>query len=99
MAKSICTCGECSLEWASHVRIRRRVDFHFLPRRTAAASAIAAVKLRRPVLIHNERVDDMTMMGGREPIVASYRVAFDKKNGSTNGLDMLFEMDGKCTIF
>jgi xanthine dehydrogenase large subunit len=80
------------------VKVRRvgggfggKINMHF---KTAAASAIAAVKLGVPVAIHNERVDDMMMMGGREPIELTYKVAVDAESGVTTALHMHFAMDG-----
>lgn len=69
----------------------------------ACAAAVAAVKLNRPVAIHSERVDDMSMFGGREPIMATYRAQVTGPagtDGSGTGagtfaaLDMFLAMDG-----
>jgi xanthine dehydrogenase/oxidase len=48
-------------------------DVRHIP--TAAAASVAAVKLGRAVYMHNERVDDMTMMGGREPMEVRHAAA------------------------
>lgn len=41
---------------------------------TAVAAALAAAKHKRPVLMHNERVDDMTATGGRAPMNGEVRL-------------------------
>jgi len=45
----------------------------------AAACSLAALKWKRPVFGSNERVVDMRMTTGREPITADYDVTFDEK--------------------
>ena len=42
----------------------------------------------------NERNDDMTLMGGREPIEARYTIAFDPETGEQKALEMHYAMDG-----
>uniref|UniRef100_A0A7S2RXD9 FAD-binding PCMH-type domain-containing protein n=2 Tax=Rhizochromulina marina TaxID=1034831 RepID=A0A7S2RXD9_9STRA len=60
---------------------------------TALAAAVAAVKLGRPVMMHNERLDDMAMMGGREPMTALYRASFES-DGAVSALSLYFDLDG-----
>jgi xanthine dehydrogenase molybdopterin-binding subunit B len=64
---------------------------------TAAAAAVAARALNKTVLMQNERVDDMTMLGGREGMEFRYNVAFENggnDSGRISALDMLISMDG-----
>jgi len=53
----------------------------------AAAAAVAATKLRAPVLVQNERLDDLVMTGGREEMIAQYEAAFDG-DGNLSALRM-----------
>ncbi|KAM7528391.1 hypothetical protein LguiB_031801 [Lonicera macranthoides] len=53
----------------------------------AAASALAAHKLRRPVRIYVNRKTDMIMAGGRHPMKITYRVGF-KSNGKITALHL-----------
>lgn len=43
----------------------------------AAAAAVCARKLGRPVRVSNDRTTDMVMVGGREPLLVDYDVGFD----------------------
>lgn len=67
-----------------------KLEYH---KQTAAAAAIAATKLRLPVQLHNERVDDMAMMGGREAMDVDYTVTCDS-TGLISDVSMLYEADG-----
>jgi xanthine dehydrogenase molybdopterin-binding subunit B len=42
----------------------------------AGAAAVAAAALRAPVMVCNERVDDLVMTGGREEMIAEYDAAY-----------------------
>jgi xanthine dehydrogenase molybdopterin-binding subunit B len=64
---------------------------------SSAACAVAAWTLGKPVAIHNERVDDMTMLGGREQFVASYTAGLDDA-GNLTALDLFFSVDGGNTL-
>jgi len=62
----------------------------------AAACAVAARKLRQPVIAQNERLDDMRTVGAREPIHFNYDVSFDS-TGKVDTMD--FSMDFFCGWF
>ena len=68
-----------------------KINLHF---RVAAAASLAALILQRPCSVVNERNDDMTLMGGREPIEARYTIAFDPETGEQKALEMHYAMDG-----
>ena len=68
-----------------------KINLHF---RVAAAASLAALILQRPCSVVNERNDDMTLMGGREPIEARYTIAFDPETGKQKALEMHYAMDG-----
>eukprot|EP00873_Tetraselmis_striata_P029168 jgi/Tetstr1/449432/TSEL_036527.t1 len=51
----------------------------------AAAAAVAATKLRAPVLVQNERLDDLVMTGGREEMIAHCRATWDGTPGESSG--------------
>ncbi|KAG8098491.1 hypothetical protein GUJ93_ZPchr0013g34901 [Zizania palustris] len=53
----------------------------------AAACAVAAFKLRRPVRMYLDRKTDMIMAGGRHPMKAKYSVGF-KSDGKITGLHL-----------
>ncbi|KAM7528388.1 hypothetical protein LguiB_031798 [Lonicera macranthoides] len=53
----------------------------------AAASALAAHKLRRPVRIYVNRKSDMLIAGGRQPMKITYSVGF-KSNGKITALHL-----------
>uniref|UniRef100_A0A1J3CNI9 indole-3-acetaldehyde oxidase n=1 Tax=Noccaea caerulescens TaxID=107243 RepID=A0A1J3CNI9_NOCCA len=53
----------------------------------AAACALAASKMQRPVRIYVNRKTDMITTGGRHPMKVTYSVGF-KSNGKITGLDM-----------
>jgi xanthine dehydrogenase/oxidase len=65
---------------------------------TAGAACVAALVVGQPVLMHNERVDDMTMYGGREAMEVSYHVGYTDGSvgdaGHIQALDMFFAVDG-----
>jgi xanthine dehydrogenase/oxidase len=56
----------------------------------AAACAVAANKLRQPVLAQHDRLDDMRTVNGREPINFDYNVTFDS-TGKVDAMD--FKID------
>ncbi|XP_006650706.2 probable aldehyde oxidase 2 [Oryza brachyantha] len=53
----------------------------------AAACAVAAFKLRRPVRMYLDRKTDMIMAGGRHPMKVKYSVGF-KSDGKITGLHL-----------
>jgi len=63
----------------------------------AAACAIAAAKWGRPVFASNERVADMRMTGGREPITSTYDASFDE-DGRLAKLSLQLYMDAGCFL-
>eukprot|EP00656_Telonema_subtile_P051412 TRINITY_DN6900_c0_g1_i3.p1 TRINITY_DN6900_c0_g1~~TRINITY_DN6900_c0_g1_i3.p1 ORF type:complete len:674 (+),score=212.13 TRINITY_DN6900_c0_g1_i3:82-2103(+) len=59
----------------------------------AAAASVAAMKHGVPVAVQNERVADLSMTGGREPINAkSYSASFDS-TGVLNSVDLDLTID------
>ena len=63
----------------------------------AIAAAIGAALTGAPVRVHNERVDDMTMMGGRAPARAEYCAAYDAASGVVHALWLKLTFDSGCT--
>jgi len=59
----------------------------------AAACALAAVKLQQPIFAVNERLADMTMTGGREPITVDYSADHDTQ-GKLARINMQIHCDG-----
>ncbi|XP_052146306.1 probable aldehyde oxidase 2 [Oryza glaberrima] len=59
----------------------------------AAACAVAAFKLRRPVRMYLDRKTDMIMAGGRHPMKVKYSVGF-KSDGKITGLHFDLGMNG-----
>jgi xanthine dehydrogenase/oxidase len=64
----------------------------------AAAAAVAAAKLGRPVKFVLERQVDMALSGGRHPFLGRYRVAFEAKSGRVHALDTKLYSNGGCSF-
>ena len=63
---------------------------------TACAAAVAARIAGAPVRLHHERVDDMTMSGGRAPLLADYRAAYDRSTGVIGSVQLKLQYDSGC---
>ena len=64
----------------------------------ACATAICATLFGCRVRAHNERVDDMTMMGGRSPMTASYTAAYDPTTMVISALELKLNYASGCTV-
>ena len=64
---------------------------------TAVLAAVAAVKHRRPVRLHNERADDMSATGGRASMEGSWSLAVDATSGVVSSVELSFVFDSGCT--
>lgn len=64
----------------------------------AAAAALAAQKLRRPVRVLNDRTADFQLVGGRENMKGTYTVGFDK-DGYIHALDLALHVDCGYTVW
>ena len=67
---------------------------HHVP--TAVVAALAAVKSRRPVRVHNERVSDMASTGGRAPLDATWSAAADPATGVISSVALHLSFDSGC---
>ncbi|XP_035550385.1 indole-3-acetaldehyde oxidase-like isoform X1 [Juglans regia] len=63
----------------------------------AAACALAAHKLRRPVRMYLDRKTDMIMAGGRHPMKITYSVGF-KSNGKITALQLEILINAGCAV-
>ena len=64
---------------------------------TAVLAAVAALKHRRPVRLHNERADDMGATGGRASMEGSWSLAVDATSGVVSSVELSFAFDSGCT--
>lgn len=62
-----------------------------------AMAAIAAKKVRRPIMLKLDRQTDMKMIGKRHPHHSDYHICYDD-NGVINGLNLELRADGGNTI-
>jgi len=63
----------------------------------AAAAAVAANKLNKPVHVTMDLADNMKMIGKRHPFQCDYQVGFDD-TGKISALKMTYYADGGCSF-